>query len=241
MPRKLLSLLLMALLCLPLIPGAFAVDFEAINRPQVFLKQENSGTCTLASTAMMLRRTAMMRGDADWAGITESSAREAFWRSGRGLPYAFSYDGIAVNHAFLPGGEANRQILMDVLASHPEGVMLHAAGVPHGVLLTDYTDGVFYCADPSQGVAQGRIPITQAYGTRVENATAYWFVTYPNVKLTLPAEEVLPKVYTAITQDSAPLASTTPLAQAASGMEPLYDESFSETYVVEGMEQAAEN
>lgn len=212
MPRKILSLILTTLVLTFCIPTAFAADFDDINRPEVFLKQENSGTCTLASTAMMLRRTAMMHGDPHWAEITEASAREAFWRAGRGLPYAFSYGEIAVNHAFLPGGEENRQVLIDVLAEHPEGVMLHAAGVPHGVLLTDYTDGVFYCADPSVAVPAGRIPITEAYGTRIENSTAYWFVMSPDVKLVLPAEEILPRVYSAITEESAPLSSTTPLA-----------------------------
>jgi hypothetical protein len=235
MPRKILQLILTTLVLSLFLPTAFAADFEDINRPEVFLKQENSGTCTLASTAMMLRRTAMMAGNPYWSQITESTTRESFWRAGRGLPYTFAYDGITVNHAFLPGGEANRQVLIDVLAQHPEGVMLHAAGVPHGVLLTDYTDGVFYCADPSVAVAEGRIPITQAYGTRIENSTAYWFVTSPDVKLTLPAEEILPRVYSAITEESAPLSSTTPLALVSNTSElaEMYDESFPSTYTVQ--------
>lgn len=219
MPQKIRSLILTILVLTFCIPAAFAADFDDINRPEVFLKQENSGTCTLASTTMMLRRTAMMHGDPHWAEITEASSRAAFWRAGRGLPYVFSYGEITVNHAFLPGGEANRQVLMDVLAQHPEGVMLHAAGVPHGVLLTDYTDGVFYCADPSVAVPAGRIPITEAYGTRIENSTAYWFVTSPDVKLVLPAEEILPRVYTAITEENTPLSSTTPLALVSSTTE----------------------
>lgn len=242
MPRRILSLILTILVLSFCLPTAFAADFEDINRPEVFLKQENSGTCTLASTAMMLRRTAMMHGDPHWADITESSARAAFWRAGRGLPYVFSYGDITVNHAFLPGGEANRQVLIDVLAQHPEGVMLHAAGVPHGVLLTDYTDGVFYCSDPSVAVAHGRIPITEAYGTRIENSTAYWFVTSPDVKLTLPAEEILPRVYSAITEENAPLSSTTPLAMVTSGSDlaERYDENFAAAYTVETAPAAEE-
>lgn len=181
MRTRILSIVLTGLMMLALVPTALAATTEEINQPEVFLKQENSGTCTLASTAMMLRRTAMLRGDQDWNTITEASCREVFWIGGRGLPYHFEYDGITVSHARLPGGEANVQILIDLLAEHPEGIVLHARCVPHGILLTDYTDGVFYCADPAQNVAQGRVPIEEAHGTRVENSNAYWFVTSPDV------------------------------------------------------------
>ena len=181
MRTRILSIVLTGLMMIALVPTALAATTEEINQPEVFLKQENSGTCTLASTAMMLRRTAMLRGDQDWDTITEASCREAFWIGGLGLPYQFEYDGITVDHARLPGGEANVQILIDLLAEHPEGIVLHARCVPHGILLTDYTDGVFYCADPAQNVAQARVPIEEAHGTRIENADAYWFVTSPDV------------------------------------------------------------
>ena len=64
-----------------------------------------------------------------------------------------------------------------VLAEHPEGIMLHAACVPHGILLTEYKDGQFYCADPSEFAGTGIIPIEQAWGTRIENSNAYWYVS----------------------------------------------------------------
>ena len=181
MRKRILSLMITALMMMAVVPTALAATTDEINQPDVFLKQQQRGTCTLASTAMMLRRTAMLRGDVNWAEITEASCRDAFWLSGRGLPYTFSYDGITVGHQRLPGGEENQQILIDLLADHPEGIMLHAACVPHGVLLTDYTDGVFYCADPAENIEPGRVPIDQAYGTRIENASAYWYVTSPNV------------------------------------------------------------
>ena len=131
----------------------------------------------LAATSMMLRRTAMLNGDENWDQITESSCREAFWLSGRGLPYNFSYGDITVSHDTLPGGQANTQVLIDLLEEHPEGIMLHAACVPHGILLTSYEDGQFYCADPSEYAGEGIIPIEEAWGTRVENSNAYWYVT----------------------------------------------------------------
>lgn len=195
MRHRILSIVLMVILVMTMAPGALAATFEEINQDEVFLKQERNGTCTLASTAMMLRRTAMLRGDQDWASITEASCRDAFWIGGRGLPYEFSYDGMEVKRSRLPGGEANRAVLIDVLAEHPEGVMIHAPGVPHGILLTDYTDGVFYCADPAQNVAPGRVTIDQAHGTRVENSYSYWYVETPDVALELePSAAAAPEL-----------------------------------------------
>lgn len=182
MRARILSILMTVLMLVTLVPtAAMAATFEEINQQEVFLTQDRSGTCTLASTSMMLRRTAMLRGDQDWQSITEASCREVFWIAGRGLPYQFEYDGIKVAHGKLPGGEANRQVLIDMLAEHPEGIVLHAPGVPHAVLLTDYTDGVFYCADPAPNKPDARIPIDQAHGTRIENSYKYWAVANPDV------------------------------------------------------------
>lgn len=177
MRTRILSLIMSVLLLAALATTASAATYEALNQDEVFLKQEQRGTCTLASTAMMLRRAALLNGDENWAEITEASCRAAFWRAGRGLPYNFSYGDLTVSHARLPGGEANTQVLIDLLEEHPEGIMLHAACVPHGILLTEYKDGQFYCADPSEYANTGIIPIEEAWGTRVENSNAYWYVT----------------------------------------------------------------
>ena len=170
----LLTLLLLAALTVP----ALAAELPSIDDPQVFIKQgRSSGTCTLASTAMMLRRAAILSGDENWDQITEESCRAAFWRGG--LPYEFSYGETTVGHGWLPGGAANREALAEILAQHPEGVVILSYGAHHGVLLTDYTDGVFYCCDPAPSVPHGRTTIDQAWGTRVENSSAYWYVTSP--------------------------------------------------------------
>ena len=222
-PATLAKILLTALLLTALLPTALAASFEDINQPEVFLKQENNGTCTLASSAMMLRRAAILRGDANWAESTEQSNRDTYWRAGRGLPYVFSYNGFTVGHAFLPGGEENRQILIDLLAQHPEGIVLHASCVPHGILLTDYTDGVFYCADPSQAIAYGRIPIGEAYGTRIENSNAYWFVSDSALRLDSPLETLCSNLSQ---QTATPAVSTAPLALASGGVQPLPLDTF---------------
>ena len=177
MRKRILRIAMAVLMLAVMVPSALAATYEEINQDQVFLKQEQRGTCTLASTAMMLRRAALLNGDENWAQITEASCRQAFWIAGCGLPYNFSYGEMTVSHDTLPGGEANKDILIDLLAEHPEGIMLHAACVPHGILLTEYKDGQFYCADPSEYAGEGIIPIEEAWGTRVENSNAYWYVT----------------------------------------------------------------
>lgn len=178
MLKRTLSLLFAILLLAALSPAVLAAGLPDIDEPQVFIKQtRSSGTCTLASAAMMLRRAAILSGDADWAQTDEASCRSAFWRGG--LPYKFSYGDFSVDHAWLPGGEANREVLARVLEQHPEGVVILSYSAHHGVLLTDYTDGVFYCCDPAPSVPAGRMPIDQAWGTRVENSRAYWYITTP--------------------------------------------------------------
>lgn len=177
MRKRILRIAMAVLMLAVMVPSALAATYEEINQDQVFLKQEQRGTCTLASTAMMLRRAALLNGDENWAQITEASCRQAFWIAGCGLPYSFSYGEMTVGHETLPGGVANEAVLIDLLEAHPEGIMLHAACVPHGILLTEYKDGQFYCADPSEYVGEGIIPIEEAWGTRVENSNAYWYVT----------------------------------------------------------------
>lgn len=203
MRTRILSLIMSVLLLAALATTASAATYEELNQDEVFLKQAQRGTCTLASTAMMLRRAALLNGEENWAEITEASCREVFWRAGRGLPYNFSYGDITVSHARLPGGEANTQVLIDLLAEHPEGIMLHAACVPHGILLTEYKDGQFYCADPSEYANTGVIPIEEAWGTRVENSNAYWYVTSdvadPVEELVIPEASIETSISSLIT------------------------------------------
>ena len=184
MRKRILSVVLTVLMLAAMVPSAMAATLEEINQDEVFLKQQQRGTCTLASTAMMLRRAAMLNGDENWAQMT-------------------------VGHDRLPGGQANEAVLIDLLEEHPEGIMLHAACVPHGILLTEYKDGQFYCADPSEYAEAGIIPIEEAWGTRVENSNAYWYVTsqvaQPQEKPVLPAPSV--EVEDSVSDLMAPLAT----------------------------------
>ena len=173
-----------------------AATFDDINQNNVFLNQQGRSTCTLVSSAMMMRRAAILQGNSNWASITESSLKSSAWASGAGLKWSFSYAGISVGSAKLPTGNANKNILINLLAQHPEGIVLHYKGAPHAVLLTDYTDGTFYCSDPLPSRPTARIPLSRAYKVTVQNATRYWFVTSPQCYLSKEAKVAEPSGYT---------------------------------------------
>ncbi|WP_243001234.1 hypothetical protein [Faecalibacterium sp. OF04-11AC] len=82
-----------------------------------------------------------------------------------------------VGYATLPSSNAEKtQVLIELLAKHPEGIVLYDRRQPHAVLLTDYTDGVFYCSDPAGSVSSGRVPISGA-SISIAGASCYWYIT----------------------------------------------------------------
>ena len=146
--RKTLAALLatMALMAV-LLPGALAVDLNV--DVGFYFKQSRGGTCTLAKSTA-------------WSG---------------GLSHSFTYNDMHVGYATLPSGKAAKTgALVSILAEHPEGIVLYDRTRPHAVLLTDYTDGVFYCSDPSNGVASGRVPLSAA-SISIGGASCYWYIT----------------------------------------------------------------
>ena len=54
-----------------------AAIFDDINQNNVFLNQQGRSTCTLVSSAMMMRRAAILQGNSNWASITESSLKSS--------------------------------------------------------------------------------------------------------------------------------------------------------------------
>ncbi len=187
---KTLSLLMTIIIVVTMIPlsviSGHAITFEQLNSSSVFLKQAGSTTCTLCATTMMMRRYSMLRGDSGWASITESAVKPTAWINGTGLRWSFSYSNssvssISVGHYTLPGGSGNEAKIQAELKNCPEGIVIYNESVPHAVLLTDYTNGVYYCADPLGSYPSGRIPLTSSYKVRIDNVTAYWKVTSPIV------------------------------------------------------------
>ena len=159
---------------------ADAATLSEINASSVFVKQQKSDTCTLASNVMLLRRTALMRGDSDWTSITESACRPTLWYEGVGMYHNYTYKNISVSYQYVTGSVTTT--LINALKDHPEGIVVYDYDYPHAILLTDYTDGVFYCADPANNVPSGRIKVSQSL-ISISNVDTYWYVTSPSVSL----------------------------------------------------------
>lgn len=172
MHKRLLALFLALCLMFAAVPATFAEDLRSIT--EFYAKQQTSSTCTLASAAMMMRRRAYLDGLDNWDSITESSLRRVAW-SYVGLSHDFSMLGIEVQHAYFDEDESVENQLISLLKEHPEGIVVYNRSVPHAILVTDYTGGVFYCSDPSTAAPSGRIPVSLAT-ISISNAASYWFV-----------------------------------------------------------------
>ena len=171
--KKLMALVLSLVLMAVMLPGALAVDLNV--DAGFYFKQSRGGTCTLASAAMMLRRRAFLDGLTDWTDVTENSVRGSAWAGG--LSHSFNYNAMQVGYSTLPSNnEAKKAVLIQLLAEHPEGIVLYDRRQPHAVLLTDYTDGVFYCSDPAGSVSSGRVPISAA-SISIAGASCYWYIS----------------------------------------------------------------
>lgn len=192
--KKIRSSILMFLLAVVMIKGviADAATFNDINASTMFFKQNTTSTCTLSSAAMMVRRAALLNGNGNWADVTERNLRSTAWLSGVGLYNSFSYAGIYVTSAKISSNKT--QTMINLLSQHPEGIVIYDYGKPHAILLTDYTDGIFYCADPSSAAPGGRIPISRATIT-LESMDKYWYVSRPKLSVTSADTNIPSNIY----------------------------------------------
>ena len=171
--KRLLTLALSLAFLLTCLPAALAVDLNV--DAGFYFKQSRGGTCTLASAAMMLRRRAYFDGLSDWTNVTENSVRSTAWANG--LAHSFTYKEMQVGYAILPSSlQSKTAVLISLLEQHPEGIVLYDRTQPHAVLLTDYTNGIFYCSDPAGNIGYGRIPITSS-SVSIARSSCYWYVT----------------------------------------------------------------
>ena len=170
--KKLLSLVLTLVVMLTCLPAALAVDLNV--DAGFYFKQSRGGTCTLASAAMMLRRRAYLDGLTDWTAVTENSVRSTAWANG--LSHSFTYKEMQVGYGTLPSRKQEKvQTLITLLSQHPEGIVLYDRSQPHALLLTDYTNGTFYCSDPAGNISSGRIPLENS-SVAINGSSCYWYV-----------------------------------------------------------------
>lgn len=147
----------------------------------LYLKQTDSGTCTLTAAAMLLRRAAAQSHRA-YADFTPDALRPTAWCAA-GLRFTFTYDSYTVSHSTFPS-DAGPAVAQTLLRQHPEGLLLYNESVPHGILLLDYDapTGRFYAADPSRRAPKGRIPLTDTVlpgdsdEAVLRGVSAYWYV-----------------------------------------------------------------
>lgn len=173
---------------------ASAVTYTDLNADNVFLKQQTSITCTLASAAMLMRRTAICSEFDDWENITEENIRETAWIEGTGLRWYYTCYNITIGHGYFSAEVDNKEELLDLLEKNPQGIVIYNGGTKgqsHAVLLCDYNKkyDTFYVSDPAQGAPEGRIPLIEStivgetQDEQIENLTAYWYVSSPSVSV----------------------------------------------------------
>ena len=68
------------------------------------------------------------------------------------------------------------ELLNEIPETYMWAIVLYDRRQPHAVLLTDYTDGVFYCSDPAGSVSSGRVPISAA-SISIAGASCYWYIS----------------------------------------------------------------
>ena len=148
---------------IPSVLSASAATVEDINQPNVFLKQQTPVTCTLASAAMLMRRTAICSDMEGWQEITEENIRPYGWTNGVGLRWNFTYNNITIGHGYFSGDD-NKLEILSLLEQYPQGFVIYNAyneEQTHAVFLCDYDaeNDIFYVADPASNAPEGRIPL----------------------------------------------------------------------------------
>lgn len=186
MIKRVTGVLVALCLMLTAVPLGMSAVYADSGSESVFVTQEGSGKCTLASAVMLVRQKAILCGADDWTSITQSSMKPYAWLEGAGLLHSFSYRGISVSYRDLTGGD-NWNELIRLLDKYPEGIVIYERSVPHAVLLTRYDEGTqtFYCADPALSTVE--MPLEESWlRTLKVNATeeeivdaidCYWYVS----------------------------------------------------------------
>ena len=178
-------LIVSAIMALSVMIGSVSLAATDLSS-EVYLAQQGSSTCTLASAAMMIRARFYKSNNSLWKSVTESSIRSKAWIEGSGLRHSWSYsidnNSVSVAHSTVSGISVSS--LKSLLNSHPEGIVLYCGKLPHAVFLTDYDGDTFYCADPIQSYSGKRISLAASYlgkkyGSQagvLNNVTAYWYI-----------------------------------------------------------------
>jgi len=195
----------MMICLLTIIFAGFSFSVQAQVPDDIYLEQQQGNSCTLCSAAMMIRKFLWLSRCADWECATETAVGEQAWTSA-GLSWQWDYSmtegTLTVEH--IPVEGITGADLWKLLAAHPEGLLLYCGGNnPHGVLLTDYIDTTFYCADPAAGYSGREIPLAESLlGDRhgmqesiLNHVTALWLITDSSIPFPICEEKELPLLF----------------------------------------------
>lgn len=193
MKKRILALVTAFFVAITILPfgGIEAEASTKLNDDRVYyISDYCSGDCLLSANVYMMRRAAILKGS-KWGGIKNRYARKKLCYSFNNMhqEYTFHSDNLTFKggHGNLPGGyEANKRKLIRLLEKHPEGIVVHGYDSygTHGVLITGYKNGLFYCADSAQNYGGRNVGIV-TYGnssmSSLSGCFQYWYlksVTY---------------------------------------------------------------
>ena len=164
---------------------SYAATWDEINSNEVFLKQEGSHDIVLwCHDKCCCAEQHCYLGTLIGEVLQESRVRPVGWIEGVGLRYGFTYGGYSAAHGSLPT-EMPMLVHLFLFWSSIRRIVLYYQSADkkkqHAVLLTDYTDGQFYCADPYSSRPSGRIPLTSALYVSATNANYYWYINSPDI------------------------------------------------------------
>lgn len=161
-------------------------DHPRTNR--IYIARDQDQTGLGACAAMLVRSELFLNGDVSWTDVTENTVARATEENKTNLKWNWKYT--------VPGGglmeigrkaavNMNSNYLANILERSPSGVVIYCASADYAVLVTDYMDGVFYCADPLPENSGKLISLKESYlGQAIGNqayilnsVTAYWTVS----------------------------------------------------------------
>ena len=187
--KKTLRIITAFILCFCLYVCIFpAAQAEAGILPdEIGLTQQTNYTCTLASSAMMLRARMYISDNTNWSSVTEESIKPVAWDVHDCLGYSWTYtiDGNSMTVAHNQCSGFSPAALKSLLNEHPEGIVLYDRAVPHAVFVCDYNGDTFYCFDPASSSYSGRRTLADSWlatqvGSQADilsGADEYWYVS----------------------------------------------------------------
>ncbi len=182
--------------------NTYTVSFDEINNPAISLPMPKGETeCTIYSAAILARRVYCALGES-W-NVSYPTLKKYLDTGDGGLKYnsTINISGkttLTINRGVLTGNaEQKKQKLIEALKAHPEGIIGydsasdHRDSIMHAQVITDYTNGQFYCEDPSghlntiSGGSNGREPISKCTVQKFEKFDRYYYCDASGKKIVI--------------------------------------------------------